>query len=333
MRRATLAVPALLLCWLSATILPSQTSIVKGRWYKGNLHTHTLNSDGDSTPLDVASWYRENGYQFLVLSDHNYLTEVTGLNQVLGAREKFLLIAGEEVTDSFQGKPVHVNASDLREQLRPSGGASLAQTISRNVEAILAKGALPSVNHPNFRWAMTSKDLLEVPGMTHFEVYNGHPQVHNPGGGGAESLEEMWDVLLTAGRRLYGIAVDDAHVFKRFARNLSNPGRGWVVVRASALDTAGIMNGLRTGDFYASTGVELNDLQTTEKELRIEIKPAADTKYRTYFMGAQGTVLGRSVDIKPVYRFKGDERYVRSRIEASDGTVAWLQPVFFSSRP
>ena len=122
------------------------------------------------------------------------------------------------------------------------------------MEAIRAKGALPAVNHPNFNWAMTSRDLLEVPGMTHFEVYNGHPEVHNHGGGGAESLEEMWDALLTAGRRLYGIAVDDAHVFKRFARNLSNPGRGWVMVRAAALDTGSIMKALRSGEFYASTG-------------------------------------------------------------------------------
>ena len=71
----------------------------KSRWYKGNLHTHTVNSDGDSTPHEVASWYREHGYQFLVLSDHNHLTDITGLNALHAAREKFLLIPGEEVTD------------------------------------------------------------------------------------------------------------------------------------------------------------------------------------------------------------------------------------------
>src|SRR5213075_3272640 len=68
-------------------------------WYKGNLHTHTLNSDGDSTPDDVAKWYREHGYRFLVLTDHNFLTNVDGLNALLGVSEQFLLIKGEEVTD------------------------------------------------------------------------------------------------------------------------------------------------------------------------------------------------------------------------------------------
>src|SRR5262249_8131613 len=69
------------------------------RWYKGNTHTHTLNSDGDSTPDDVVKWYREHGYNFLVLSDHNFLTSVDGLNAVHGADDTFLVIRGEEVTD------------------------------------------------------------------------------------------------------------------------------------------------------------------------------------------------------------------------------------------
>ncbi len=61
---------------LSAVLpTPRAQAAAQLRWYKGNTHTHTLNSDGDSTPDEVARWYREHGYQFLVLSDHNFLTE------------------------------------------------------------------------------------------------------------------------------------------------------------------------------------------------------------------------------------------------------------------
>ena len=81
------------------------------RWYKGNTHTHTLNSDGDSTPDEVVRWYREHGYQFLVLTDHNFLTAVDGLNAVHGADEKFLVIRGEEVTDASATKPCTSTAS------------------------------------------------------------------------------------------------------------------------------------------------------------------------------------------------------------------------------
>src|SRR6185503_5072902 len=76
------------------------------RWYKGNTHTHTLNSDGDSTPDDVAKWYREHGYRFVVLTDHNFLTGVDGLNALHGAFDQFLVIKGEEVTDRFVDKPI-----------------------------------------------------------------------------------------------------------------------------------------------------------------------------------------------------------------------------------
>src|SRR4030095_6585970 len=79
------------------------------RWYKGNTHTHTLNSDGDSSPDDVTKWYRQHGYQFLVLTDHNVLTSVDALNALHGLDDQFLVIRGEEVTDRFQTKPIHVN--------------------------------------------------------------------------------------------------------------------------------------------------------------------------------------------------------------------------------
>src|SRR6187399_2208258 len=89
------------------------------RWYKGNLHTHTLNSDGDSTPDEVVRWYREHGYDFLVLTDHNFLTGVDGLNAMQGAAGKFLVVRGEEVTSQAEGKPIHVNGFDLPRIVEP----------------------------------------------------------------------------------------------------------------------------------------------------------------------------------------------------------------------
>src|SRR5438552_783376 len=82
------------------------------RWYKGNTHTHTLNSDGDSSPDDVAQWYRRNGYQFVVLTDHNVLTSVEALNALHGLDNRFLVIRGEEITDKFGDKPIHINGLD-----------------------------------------------------------------------------------------------------------------------------------------------------------------------------------------------------------------------------
>jgi len=320
---ARLTILSLLLLGAAVTQTPPAT-----RWYKGNLHTHTLNSDGDSTPHEVATWYREHGYQFLTLSDHNHLTGVSGLNAVHAAREKFLLIPGEEVTDRFGDKHIHVNAYNLSKELQPRHGNSVAETIQNNVDMIRGALALPSLNHPNFHWSVTKDDLLKVNNLGLFEVFNGHPTVNNVGGGGFQSLDEMWDTLLTAGKRIHGIAVDDAHHFKKIGQEFSNPGKGWIQVRASELSAAAISEAIERGDFYASSGVVLDDVRAGGGEYRIEIKQRPTEKFTTYFIGNGGKVLAKSYDTKPVYKLSGGERYVRARVESSFGVSAWTQPLF-----
>lgn len=302
------------------------------RWYKGNLHTHTLNSDGDSTPHEVATWYREHGYQFLVLSDHNYLTDPAGLNAVVGAPEKFLLIPGEEVTDSFEKKPVHLNAYNLGKLVPPQRGTSVSDTIRNNGNAIRQAGAVAALNHPNFRWAVSAEDMLAARELTHVEVFNGHPSVNNIGGGGSPSLDQMWDTLLTAGRRVYGVATDDAHHFKKFGAEHANPGRGWVCVRADSLTAESIARALAAGDFYASTGVKLSGVSATPSEYSLEIDRADWEKTTTCFIGAGGKVLATSFDQRPSYRPSGTEGYVRARVESSTGAKAWTQPLFLDTK-
>jgi hypothetical protein len=313
---------------LSAALTQTIPPASKGRWYKGNLHTHTLNSDGDSTPNEVATWYREHDYNFLVLTDYNHLTEVAGLNAVHASKEQFLLIPGEEVTDAFEKNPIHINAYDLAGELQPRHGDSVAATIQNNVDSILAAKALPSINHPNFHWAVTAQDLLRVERLGLMEVYNGHPTVNNVGGGGFRSLDEMWDVLLSAGRRIHGIAVDDAHHFKHIGREYSNPGRGWIQVRAESLTPAAIRSAIEQGQFYASSGVKLRDIQVSGEEYRVEIDPQATEKFTTYFIGDGGKVLAKTFATSAVYRFAGAEKYVRARVDSSFGASAWTQAVF-----
>jgi hypothetical protein len=299
------------------------------RWYKGNTHTHTLNSDGDSTPDDVVRWYRDHRYHFLVLSDHNFLTSVGGLSAVHGADGKFLLIPGEEVTDRFGEKPLHVNGLNLRTLVEPQGGSSVTETLQRNVDAVRRVDGVPHINHPNFGWAISPAELEAVHGYRLFEIFNGHPDVNNLGGADDPSLEHMWDRLLSAGKVVYGIAVDDAHHFKRPGDpDASGPGRGWVVVRASTLTADAILGAMEAGQFYASTGVELEDVLASAGELRVRVKARGRTKHRVQFIGEGGRVLQEGGGPDAAYRFMGSERYVRARIVDSNGRMAWVQPVF-----
>ena len=299
------------------------------RWYKGNTHTHTLNSDGDSTPDDVVRWYREHGYHFLVLTDHNFLTSVDGLNALHGATEKFLVIKGEEVTSAFQSKPVHVNGLDVASLVEPMRNApSLVATIQGNVDAIRKADGVPHINHPNFGWSMTPEDLGQVKNNRLFEIYNGHPTVHNDGGGGVPGLEQVWDQLLSQGNWLYGLAVDDAHVFKQPGNpNVAGPGRGWVAIRAARLEARAILAALEQGDFYASTGVDLADIRTTASSMTVEVRPRGDFKYRIQFIGKAGRVLHEAIEPTATYTFTGGEGYVRAKVTDSGGHAAWVQPV------
>ena len=298
------------------------------RWYKGNTHTHTLNSDGDSTPDEVVRWYREHGYRFLVLTDHNFLTSVDALNALHGADEQFRVIRGEEVTDRFDGKPIHVNGLDVSAAVAPQGGTSVVDVLQRNVDAIRRVDGVPHINHPNYGWAITADELRQVRNTRLFEIFNGHPHVNNAGGGGVPSLEETWDQILSAGAWLYGIAVDDAHTFKQPGNpSVAGPGRGWIAVRAPRLDTRAILEAIERGDFYASTGVELAEYEASTASIRVVVRGTSYSKYRIQFIGRGGQLLREVSEGSAVYRFSGTEGYVRAKVIESNGQIAWCQPV------
>ena len=302
------------------------------RWWKGNTHTHTINTDGDSAPDTVAGWYKEHGWNFLVISDHDMLTPVDGLNAVLAAPGKFLVLAGEEVTDRAEDVPVHLIGVGLRETVQPQGGATKLEALQADARAIRAAGGLPHINHPNFLWALDAKDLIAATEARLFELLNGHSGVNNFGGGGSPSTEELWDQVLSTGRLLYGLGTDDAHHYKgEFSRERVNPGRAWVMVRATELSREAILAALDRGDFYASTGVTLDAYEVDDHGIRIEIREGSGLnapRFRTYFIGKGGIVLKRDDSPKPSYQFQGSELYVRARVEESSGARAWTQPVF-----
>lgn len=296
-------------------------------WFKGNTHTHTTMSDGDSSPEDVARWYKEKGYRFLVLSDHNVFTDPQALLSLVDS--SFILISGEELTSSFNKKPVHVNGLNIPHVLSHQVDSTLVGTIQKNVDAVRGVAGVPHINHPNFGWAIDQETLLRVHLYRLLEIFNGHPLVNNLGGGEKPGMEEVWDFLLTGGKRVYGIAVDDAHHFKgEFNRERSNPGRGWVAVLARSLNAAEIMRNLEAGHFYASTGIEIASFVVERKRITISITQRSDTRFRTEFIGGGGRPLLRSEANPAVFELQSDVHYVRAKVIGSDGTVAWTQPVF-----
>ncbi len=304
-------------------------------WLKGNLHTHTTNSDGDASPEHVSEWYHEHGYDWLCLSDHNHLTILEGSK---AEKSKWpLLVHGEEVTSRQSVGPVHVNGYGINELVEASDSTDIVTAMRENVERIIAAGGMASINHPNFRWAFDDGAMMQVEGYKFMEVFNGHPNTHNDGGGGKTSTAGIWDRLLSHGRRVWGIAVDDSHHYtNEFAADRSNPGRGWVQVDADTPTEHGILEAMSRGDFYASTGVKIGDMVSNTREINLEIDPETEpdgiqAKYTTLFTGSNGRLLYESTTNSPSYKPTRLDGYVRATVYSSRGTRAWTQPVFIGS--
>ncbi len=288
----------------------------------------------------------------------------------------FLIIQAEEITDRFGLKPIHVNATNIQELIEPQGGSSVREVMQNNVDAVLeqrertGQPMFPHINHPNFGWAVTAEDLIALRGERFFEVYNGHPLVHNEGDSLRPSIERMWDIILAerlahGEEVMYGVAVDDAHNYHEMTSNNSNPGRGWVMVRAATLTPEALIAAMEAGDFYGSSGVTLTSIRHDESTLSLEIEPEAGVTYVTQFIGTRqgydtssesfalavdnvvvvtrrysddiGTVLAEVEGLTPTYTFTGDELYVRARVVSSrlkenpyhegEFETAWTQPV------
>lgn len=392
---------ALLLLALTSLVFTA-TAADSSRWWRGNLHTHSLWSDGDDFPEMITEFYQTNGYHFLAFTEHNTLqltnkwvnvgthkgakqaypkytarwpkqwiesreskdnqTEVRlkMLSEYRGKFEqpdRFLILQSEEVTDRWKTAPIHMNAHNLREPIKPLGGDSVVAVISNNIASMLeqrqrtGQPMFTHINHPNFGLAITPEEMLQVREARFFEVFNGHPGVFNNGTNRTPSMDRLWDIILT--RRLaelkfplvYGIGTDDGHHYHSMALGKSNPLRGWVWVRAAKLTPESLIAAMEAGDFYSSSGVKLRELKQSPGELSLEIEAEAGVTYTTQFIGTRknydpknepqrntagealrvahtyskdvGIVLAEVKGAKASYRPKGDELYVRAKIISS----------------
>ena len=296
------------------------------QWFKGNTHTNTDASDGDAPLDEVAGWYQSHGYDFLVITDHNRVTDISGWS---GDRGALLLVPGCEVSLSSEGKPVHINCLGSTALPDLSSAATIAASLQRGVDAVRAVGGVPQINHPNFKWAFADDHLRAVTNYRLLEVFNGSTDCNNHGGGGHPGVEEIWDRLLTAGQRIWAVASDDAHdLHGEIWEDLSPPGRAWVMVRAEAKSARAILQAMEHGQFYASTEIAIADMETTPGVTTLRITQERDYRYTTRFIGAGGQTLAVAHGLEAAYRPRGHEGYVRASVASSNGGAAWTQPQF-----
>lgn len=327
---------------------PARAEDTRG-WFKGNTHTHSLWSDGNDFPEMIFDWYRERGYDFVGMSDHNivqvgekwmdlesirkrqkavgrdavskaearfgkdWLKRETRdgkegivlktLDECRAALEKpgeFLLLPAQEMSNSGGKKPVHINVINTETVIEPVKDdlRSPREVLRASLQKIdeFAKTSpspiLAHLNHPNFQWALTAEDLATVAEGAFFEVYNGHPGINHLGDETRPGDEAIWDIANTIRIAeldlppLMGVATDDSHTYH--GEDVS-PGRGWIHVGAGKLSGDAIVEAMRAGRFYASSGVVLDEVShdAGTKTLRLAIQPQEGVTYTTRFIGTR----------------------------------------------
>ena len=326
-------------------------------WYRGNTHAHTvLCGHADSTPEYVTNWYHEHGYNFLILSEHNKFIDPDTVKMPENKRTDFILIPGEEVTGK---KTIHTTAMNIK-HLAPwdFDHEHKSEIIQFHVDGILESGGKAILNHPNYKYAVSTDDILPVKNLYMFELFNGHPSVNNFGDEEHISTEKMWDELLTAGMIVYGVSSDDAHHFSHFDSTRSNPGRGWVMVEALELTADAISDAMVNGNFYSTNGVILKEYYASQNEYSVKVDegktlkelsspeilgrlvPGKEEGFLIEFIGPQGEVLSQTHSHEASFKIDTSLNYVRAKVSfvrlnkdrGMEEFCAWGQPVFTDGR-
>ncbi|HYE07200.1 MAG TPA: CehA/McbA family metallohydrolase [Planctomycetota bacterium] len=300
-------------------------------WYLGNIHCHSSRSDGDSPADVVARFYRDGGMQFLAITDHNLLT---GPEHCGEAADGFVVLRGSEFTGKATTvggafRPLHVGGIGVTAAVAPVGeSADPVAVLQQAVDAVRAASGIAVFNHPNWFWAYGADEMARVRGATAFELWNGGYPSNNLGDAEHSSTERIWDDLLSAGHRLLAFASDDCHRVASRHVTKEMPFSGWMGVWAENLTAEGIVAALRDGRCYASTGPRLRRLALTPDLVGVEVEPWDGCAFSTTVIGSGGRVLATGSGPETWYRPRGDEGYVRVRVDSAMGHRAWTQPMF-----
>lgn len=285
-----------------------------GEWLKGNLHTHTNQSDGQPSPQQTVDIYAEHAYDFLSLTDHNRLTDVSVLDS-----KGLTLIPGCELNGgrAALGQNYHLVVIGQHTEVAPVPD----MTIHDLVALAHSAGEVCWIAHPSW-CSITTQDLLPVEGIIGIEVYN--TTCHH-GIGRGESVVQ-WDELLALGKRPLGLAVDDAHW--HYPDGLG----GWIWVKSASRSVADILAAIKTGLFYASTGPVIETLEFDGRHMRLACTPAQEVRlvnprpgvgWTSYHLGRPGPYTEIEWTVPDGWEM------VRVEVMDATGRRAWTNPFYF----
>jgi hypothetical protein len=299
-----------------------------GAWLRCALHAHTTNSDGELTPPSLVDHYERAGYDVLAITDHWVRT-------VEPSTEQLLVVPGTEL-DAAMGKPGHeAHVLGFGLEADPPGPGSEFPTLEETVAWIQEAGGVPYLAHPYWS-GLRADQFVGCEGLLGLEVYNAGCELEV--GRGFAGVH--WDDVLEAdGHPWFGIATDDSH------HPGLDSGLAWTWMRAADRTQEAVLEALRTGAFYGSTGPAIEELTVQEGVVEVRTTPARSVVLMTgRTRGAsvnagrsgyshRGEVLDRGEDgAITAARLSAPRQAPYGRIEVTDenGGRAWTNPLWIS---
>ena len=274
------------------------------KFYRGNMHCHSTLSDGHFTPEQLKQIYKEKGYSFLAFTDHEHINNNSYLDD-----EDFIAITGGEFAikqfpeqstlKNFDMKVCHLNlyakeqsndytfcynsvadhfsAPERRDEIkkpdtdyeREYGHAG----ISKFIKDANDRGFFVCYNHP--RWSLENYgDYAGYEGLWGVEVYN-----HACAVDGLYDYDiNVFDDMLRDGKRVVASCGDDNH--NRRGKLDTSFGAA-VMVNADRLSYENIIDGLLSGNFYATMAPEIYELYVEDGYVHVKCSDACQICYST----------------------------------------------------
>ena len=296
-----------------------------GRFWRGNLHTHSTLSDGVLDPKSVVDAYKTAGYDFMQLSEHfigNFDFPIADTRAFRSNNFTTLIGAELHAPETAVGELWHIVAAGLPLDFpRNLDGETGAQVSARAAEA----GAFIGIAHP--AWSqLTIEDGRAITSAHAVEIYNHGCAIENDRGDGWYLADQM----LTEGHRLSAFATDDAH-FKT-----PDHFGGWVHVKAESLDPDALLTSLKKGLYYSSMGPQIHAIEMNGKEISISCSPV-DTI--TVLCGTSRTAIrnGRAITdasfdlakLEKGWLLKKQSGWFRVVVIDNGGKRAWSNPIWW----
>jgi hypothetical protein len=299
-----------------------------GIWLRCALHAHTTNSDGDMPPDKLVQHYERAGYDVLAITDHWVRT-------VERSTRRLLVIPSAELNATCGGSEEDAHVLALGVEADPAIPENEFAPLQEVVAWILENGGVPYLAHTY--WSGLRTDQWDTcTGLVGIEIWNAGCELEIGRGDSAVH----WDEALERRRLLWGIAADDSH------HPGFDSGFAWTMVRVPERTQEGVLDALRTGRFYASTGPAIESVAMDEAAVVVECSPATSvTLVSSRARGARANAgrLGYGKDSEilacdangliTAVRLERpyDVPYGRIEVTAPAGGRAWTNPLWIAA--